>query len=56
MNNISHSLGLPTKFIRYNPDNKKYSQEQKHQALLETIYKNKDLEYIENIEPIYLFY
>lgn len=34
MNNISHSLGLPTKFLRYNPDNKEFTEEFKEKFLI----------------------
>lgn len=56
MNNISIGLGLPTKFIRYNPDKYGISQELKEKTLIETIGKYTGLEYINDIEPVYLFY
>jgi hypothetical protein len=56
MNNISSAIGLPVKFIRYNPDNKDYKKKEKENLLLETIKNNSKFEYIEDILPIYLFY
>jgi hypothetical protein len=56
MNNISSAIGLPVKFIRYNPDNKDYKKKEKEKLLLETIKNNSKFEYIEDISPIYLFY
>jgi hypothetical protein len=54
MNNICHALGLPTKFIRYNPDNKSFTVKQKEAALIETLQAcMKDLD---SVEPKYLFY
>lgn len=54
MNNISHSLGLPTKFIRYNPDNKVYTTKHKESVLIESLQKH--MTQLDNIEPLYLFY
>lgn len=54
MNNISHSLGLPTKFIRYNPDNKAYTTKHKQSVLIESLQKH--MTELDNIEPLYLFY
>jgi len=56
MNNISVGVGLPVLFIRYNPDGRKVSKEEKEKVLIETINRCIGKEYIENIEPIYLFY
>jgi hypothetical protein len=56
MNNISSAIGLPVKFVRYNPDNKNYTKKEKEKLLLETIKNNSKFEYIEDISPIYLFY
>ncbi|HEY9704784.1 MAG TPA: hypothetical protein V6C58_20255 [Allocoleopsis sp.] len=56
MNNVSVGLGLPTKFIRYNPDNKNYTTKQKQKKLLETLYYWLYLELCIDISPIYLFY
>lgn len=57
MNDIILGLGLPTKFIRYNPDKLKITTQVKHETLLkclnEWLYKSLDNF---NIEPIYLFY
>jgi hypothetical protein len=56
MNNITLGLGLPTVFIRYNPDLKSVRQKVKQAKLLETlnIYLNKDL--LIDPSPVYLFY
>lgn len=56
MNNISSGLGLPTKFIRYNPDNKEFNKKHKENVLVNTIKENIDKEFIEDLLPIYLFY
>lgn len=57
MNNIILGLGLPTKFIRYNPDKVKINQQIKHETLLkclnEWLYRSLD---DFDIETIYLFY
>ena len=37
MNNISHSLGLPTKFLRYNPDLKGISKKTKEDILMKRL-------------------
>jgi hypothetical protein len=52
MNNIASGLGLPTKFIRYNPDNKQFTKKHKEIVLVETIKNNIALDFM---EPIYLF-
>jgi hypothetical protein len=54
MNNISHGLGLPTRFIRYNPDSTESSKDEREDALIKCIKIN--LETLHSIEPIYLFY
>jgi EsV-1-7 cysteine-rich motif len=56
MNNITMSLGLPTLFIRYNPDNKTVKDNEKQKKLLEVLRANLHYEFLENIDPIYLFY
>lgn len=56
MNNITMSLGLPTLFIRYNPDNKEFSKKERHKKLLEVLNKSLNYEFLQNIEPIYLFF
>jgi hypothetical protein len=56
MNNIFYGLGLPTLFIRYNPDLKEVSRKIKHKKLLETLEDCLYKENIPQIEPIYLFY
>ncbi len=56
MNNIITSVGLPTKFIRYNPDKKKISKKQKEELLIKTIKEEMCKEYLEDLQPIYLFY
>lgn len=54
MNNICHVLVLPTKFIRYNPDNKNFTTKQKQAALIETL--QACMKKLDNVEPTYLFY
>ena len=56
MNNISSGLGLPTLFIRYNPDLKGISKKTKHIKLLDVLSFNLNLELLEDPSPIYLFY
>jgi hypothetical protein len=56
MNNISVALGLPTKFVRYNPDLKGVDSKRKEAALLDTIKTLVNKPLLESIEPIYLFY
>lgn len=56
MNNISTGLGLPTLFIRYNPDLPGFKVKQKHKKLLETLDKYLNMEVLEDPTPIYLFY
>ncbi len=56
MNNISSGLGLPTLFIRYNPDLKGIPKKTKHTKLLEVLLSNLNLELLEDPSPIYLFY
>ncbi len=56
MNNIISDIGLPTLFIRYNPDLKHVTKSKKHKKLLETLNTCLNLESLENLDPIYLFY
>jgi len=58
MNNIQMSIGLPCKFIRYNPDNKKFSKEEKEEKLIKILkeYLNKNYEELKTEEPLYLYY
>lgn len=56
MNNIAHSLGLPTKFIRYNPDKKDFTKKHKEKELLVVINKFLNLNVLEDLEVVYLFY
>jgi len=57
MNDIILGLGLPTKFIRYNPDKIKINNETKHETLLKCLneWLDKSLDDFD-IETIYLFY
>lgn len=55
MNNIIMSLGLPVKFIRYNPENKKVTDTIKHQTLIKVLNEELNREFMENLDPIYLF-
>jgi hypothetical protein len=56
MNNIAHSLGLPTKFIRYNPDKRDIMKSEKQKKLLDTVKTLMEQELCEDPTPIYLFY
>jgi len=56
MNNLASGLGLPTLFIRYNPDKTGIKQKEKHQILLKILNENLNLEYLIDPTPIYLFY
>ncbi len=56
MNNIITSIGLPTKFLRYNPDKKKISKKVKEELLIKTLKENMNKEFLEDLQPIYLFY
>jgi hypothetical protein len=56
MNNITMGLGLPTLFIRYNPDLPGFKVKQKHRKLLETLNKYLNMKVLEDPTPIYLFY
>lgn len=56
MNNISIGLGLPCKFIRYNPDNKNFKKKEKQKKLIEILNENLYKEMLDDIEVIYLFY
>lgn len=56
MNNITMSIGLPTKFIRYNPDLKGVHYLTKQKKLIETLNKWLNLELLMDPEPLYLFY
>ena len=40
MNNISIGLGLPCKFIRYNPDNKNFKKREKQEKLINILNEN----------------
>jgi hypothetical protein len=56
MNNISTGLGLPTLFIRYNPDLPGVKCKKKHRILIETLNKHLNKDVLEDPTPIYLFY
>ena len=58
MNNIQASMGLPTKFIRYNPDKKGIRKNIKKKELLERVkeWMKKELEELKTEDPVYLFY
>ena len=55
MNDIILGLGLPVKFIRYNPDSD-YQESFKHNVLLQTLHEQMSQEYCYDLSPIYLFY
>ena len=56
MNNICISIGLPTKFIRYNPDKKGIKINKKEEILLKTLQNELYRESLDDLAPIYLFY
>jgi hypothetical protein len=58
MNNIQMSIGLPTKFIRYNPDKKGIRKNIKQKELLNMVkeWMKKKLGELKTEEPVYLFY
>lgn len=56
MNNISFALGLPVKFVRYNPDNKEFPKNHKHAELIKVLNELISKETLDNPETIYLFY
>jgi hypothetical protein len=55
MNNTITTVGLPVKFIRYNPENKKVSDTIKHQTLIDLLNIELNREFMEDLDPIYLF-
>lgn len=56
MQNISFGLGLPTRFIRYNPDKKSIKKKEKEFELAKCIREQMSQEYLQDTEAIYLFY
>lgn len=56
MNNISSIIGLPCKWIRYNPDKKGTRINKKEEELMKVLKENLNKEFIENLEVEYLFY
>jgi hypothetical protein len=56
MNNICSGLGLPTLFIRYNPDKKGIEVIEKYQTLMEILDKNLNNDFLEDPTPIYIYY
>src|SRR6476620_7054506 len=56
MNNLASGLGLPTLFIRYNPDKTGIKQKEKHFELLNTLKANLNFPLLVYPTPIYLFY
>ena len=56
MNNISSGIGLPVKFIRYNPDKKGIKSIIKQKELLEVVQANMNKEFMEDLSVVYLFY
>lgn len=56
MNNIATGLGLPTKFIRYNPDKKGIRIDKKEKRLLEVLKNMLNQEYLIDLSVVYLFY
>jgi len=56
MNNIASGLGLPVKFVRYNPDNKKISKKIREETLIKTVKEIMNNEFYEDFDVKYLFY
>ena len=56
MNNISSGIGLPVKFIRYNPDLKGIESTIKQDELLKVVQANMNKEFMEDLSVVYLFY
>jgi hypothetical protein len=56
INEIMATLEFPCKFIRYNPDNLDYTKQEKETELLKILDNYLNLEELDNIEPIYLYY
>ena len=56
MNNISTIVGLPVKWIRYNPDNKSFTKKHKEAGLLNTVQRFLNHEFLDNLDVEYLFY
>ena len=56
MNNISVGLGLPTRFIRYNPDKNGIRINIKEQELINVLNEELKKEFLDNLDPIYLNY
>lgn len=55
-NNILYDLPLPAKFLRFNPDNNKFTTKHKQKVLLKTVNEYLNKTELDNIEPVYLFY
>ncbi len=53
---IKDALKLPTKFIRYNPDNKNFNWKVKRSMLIEKVNEWIHKEELVNDDPVYLFY
>ena len=53
---IKKALELPTKFIRYNPDNKNFNWKVKRSMLIEKVNEFINKEELVNDDPVYLFY
>jgi hypothetical protein len=56
MNNITMGLGLPVKWIRYNPDKKGVKTKEKEQVLLQTLQKYYEKGFLPDMSVEYLFY
>lgn len=56
MNNIASGLGLPVKFVRYNPDNKEISKKVREEVLIKTVKEIMNNEFYEDFDVKYLFY
>lgn len=56
MNNVSMGLGLPVKWIRYNPDKKGISRLEREMTLLQTVQEWSSKPTCDDLNVIYLFY
>jgi hypothetical protein len=54
MNNISSAIGLPVKWLRYNPDSKVLSKKEREAGLLKTIKYNIGHDFMEDLSVVYI--
>ena len=56
MYKLKMAIGKPTRFIRYNPDHKTSSKEERHIKIRQTLDFHLNLVELTELEPVYLFY